>query len=71
MNALDYFGIIFCILVLIGAIFCSFYIYVKFNHPMDTDYVGVWFTRVVIIAGLTCAFMMVFILPIDLLSTYK
>lgn len=71
MDALDYFGIIFCGLVLVGAIFCSFYLYVKFSHPMDTDYVGVWFTRIVIIAGLTCAFMMVFILPIDLLSTYK
>lgn len=38
MNALDYFGIIFVGLVFGMTAFCSFYLYVKFSHPMDTDF---------------------------------
>lgn len=38
MNALDYFGIIFVALVFGMTAFCSFYLYVKFSHPMDTDF---------------------------------
>lgn len=71
MNALDYFGIIFVALILAGSAFCSFYLYVRFYHPMDTEFQGVILSRVLIVSGLTAALMMIFILPIDLLSTYK
>ena len=71
MNALDIFGIIFMMLVFCGAAFSSFYLYVMYSHPMDKDFEGVWCVWGVIIFGFTLAFMMIFILPIDLLSTYE
>lgn len=71
MNALDIFGIIFVMIVLAMTAFCSFYLYVKFSHPMDTDFQGVLVVRIFIVTGLTVSLMMIFILPIDLLSTYK
>lgn len=71
MEALDYFGIIFVLLLFAGSAFFSFYFYVKFSHPMDTDFQGVYLVRIIIVSGFTVALMMIFILPIDLLSTYK
>jgi len=38
MNALDIFGLLFVGFVLFLTAFSSFYLYVKFSHPMDTDF---------------------------------
>ena len=71
MEALDIFGIIFVGLVFIGNLFTSFYLYIKFSSSMDYDFKGIWCVRIIIVLGLTIAFMMLFIIPIDLLSTYQ
>lgn len=71
MNATDIFGIIFVLFVFAGSAFVSFYMYVQFSHPLDRDFVGIWIVRTLIVLGMTIAFMMIFILPIDYLSTYE
>lgn len=38
MNALDIFGLLFIAFVLGVSAFGSFYLYIKFSHPMDKDF---------------------------------
>ena len=71
MNATDIFGLIFVALVFFGSAYISFYLYVVFSHPMDKDFPGVWIVRVIIVIGSVLAFMLIFILPLDLLSAYE
>jgi len=71
MDLFDIFGLIFVGAVFIGAFAVSLYILVYFSHPLDKDIPGVWIIRVQVILGMTVAFMMVFIVPVDLLSSYQ
>ena len=71
MNVTDIVGIVFVLIVFGGSLFVSFYLYVQFSHPLDRDFPGIWIVRVIIVVGMTLAFMMIFILPIDYLSTYE
>ncbi len=67
----DFIGLGMIGVIVICSVVVSFYFYVIYSHPLDKDFVGVWVFRCIIIIGQTIGFVMMFILPVDLLSTYK
>lgn len=71
MEVLDIVGLVFVGLIFVGALVVSTYVFVFFCHPLDKDFPGVWIFRGYIIIGLTFAFMLIFMIPVDFLSTYK
>lgn len=71
VDVMDIVGFVFVGLVFVACAVISIYLFVHFAHPLDQDFFGAYFTKIFIIIGMTISAMMVFIVPVDFLSTWK
>lgn len=67
---MDIVGYVFVGLIFIASCVISIYLFVHFSHPLDADFIFAYFTKIFIIIGMVVSAMMVFIVPIDFLSTW-
>ena len=68
---MDIVGFVFVGLIFVASVVISIYMFVYFSHPLDQDFLFAYFTKIIIIIGMTVSSMMVFIVPVDFLSTWN
>ena len=68
---MDIIGYVFVGLIFLTAVIISIYLFVHFSHPMDSDYLCAYFVKIWIIIGMVISSMMIFIIPVDYLSSWK
>lgn len=71
MDLLTIFGLIFIIFFGLLSAVVSFYVYVKYCHPLDKDFPLVWPVRVIIIIGFAASIFNIFLIPVDYMATYE
>jgi hypothetical protein len=71
VDVMDIVGYVFVGLIFVASAVISIYLFVHFSHPLDADFICAYFVKVFIIIGMTVSAMMVFIVPVDFLSTWK